>query len=264
MSKLNSRPSLIKPDPEKPTEYKCVTCGKVYKKLDGNFPSSQSPIYAKNDYHLPVCKSCIDKLYSHYCDVLGNEDDAIRRICMKFDVYYCQSMADASRKISIDRSRINGYFSKSNLIQFKDKTYDNTIDEESKDVIETMDDIDSENNNSISKATVKTWGLGFSAEDYQYLNTQYDDWRAKCVIDSKSKESLVREYCVLKLQQNKALIANKIDLYNKLIDTAQKTLDRASLTPKVEEASDKLSEKPMGVMIEMFEKERPIPEPVLS
>ena len=59
---------------------------------------------------------------------------------------------------------------------------------------------------------------------------------------------------------NKAMLDGKYDVYQKLVDTFQKTLDRANLSPKIEAASDKAAEKPMGVMIKMFEEEEPIPD----
>lgn len=72
----------------------------------------------------------------------------------------------------------------------------------------------------------------------------------------------MRDICVLRLQQNKAILDNKVDIYTKLTDTLQRTLDRAQLTPKIEAANDKASEKPLGVMIKMFEEHDPIPEPL--
>ena len=59
---------------------------------------------------------------------------------------------------------------------------------------------------------------------------------------------------------NKAMLDGKYDVYQKLVDTFQRTLDRANLSPKIEAANDKAAEKPMGVMIKMFEEEEPIPD----
>ena len=109
---------------DEPTFYKCPTYRTPYKKLDDNFPASQSEMYAGWNYHLPICKRCMDKLFEHYTEVYGNDEDAaIRRICEKFDIYYNVSLLNASRKITKNCSRIHTYVSRANLNQYKGKTF---------------------------------------------------------------------------------------------------------------------------------------------
>ena len=71
----------------------------------------------------------------------------------------------------------------------------------------------------------------------------------------------MQELCVLSLQKHKRLIAEDHDGYRKYVDLYTKALKEANLSPRQEEASDKLAEIPLGKMIERFEKEEPIPEP---
>lgn len=246
-------------------KYFCCTCGKQFDKQKDNFPTSQSNFFKGNNNYLPICCNCFDSATEQYEKSLGNQEKAIERMCMHWDMYFNDEILSASKKISAHRSRIKTYNSKCNLIQWAGKTYDTTLQEKSEDIITSIGDIDSINDKSdiaVTKNSVKIWGFGFSPEDYEFLNTQFSDWKAKVVIEGKPKESLVRELCVLKLQQNKALLEGKVDLYTKLTEAYQKTLDRASLTPKIEEAADKAGELPMGMMIDRFENEEPIPEPM--
>lgn len=274
MPRSTSKPKVIKAKQAERKSYVCCSCGKEYDRQDRNFSASQSPLYAGNGYRLTICRHCIDKLFVHYTETLGSEENAIRRICSKFDIYYNPTLADASRKISYDRSRIQCYISRANLMQYKGKTYDNTLDEEAKPIITSMEDLDEQNSAlaagdretsldipAVSQDDIKHWGYGKEPKDYRWLNDKYDEMRSTNVIDTTTRDELVRDYCVQKLLQQNALTEGKIDLYNKLADTAQKTLDRANLTPKLEDAADKAGEKPLGVMIQMFEKEEPIPEP---
>ena len=60
---------------------------------------------------------------------------------MKFDIYYSKALAESSRKIAVDRSRVHTYISRANLSQFRGKTYDTTIDEESRQVIESVEEV---------------------------------------------------------------------------------------------------------------------------
>lgn len=277
MPRSASKPKVIKPKQTERKSFVCCSCGKAYDRQDRNFSASQSPLYAGNGYRLPICRHCIDKLFAHYTEILGDEESAIRRICSKFDIYYNPTLAEASRKISYDRSRVQCYISRANLMQYKGKTYDTTLDEEGRYIITSMEDLHEQNSRLaedegdegaappaapiVSQEDIKRWGFGKEPKDYQWLNDKYDEMRSTNVIDTTMRDELVRDYCVQKLLQQSALSEGKIDLYNKLADTAQKTLDRANLTPKIEDAADKAGEKPLGVMIQMFEKENPIPEP---
>ena len=128
---------------EEPNFYVCPTCKGHFSKLDGNFPASQSELYAGWDYHIPICRKCLDKLFEHYTNVYGGDEDAaIRRICERYDIYYNVSLLNASRKITKTRSRIHNYISKANLVQYKGKTYDTTLDEERNNTISSIEDYD--------------------------------------------------------------------------------------------------------------------------
>lgn len=262
-----STPSTIQRKPDGKQGFTCSCCGKEYVNQKPNFPASQSPLYAGNGYHLTICRNCLDELFKHYTEALGSEEEAIRRICMKFDIYYCPSLVDASKKISLDRSRLMTYISRANLRQYKGNTYDTTIDEETSRTIDSIDDLNKNNEKTdtevpiVSDQDIAKWGYGFEPLDYRWLNDNYNEIRSTNVIDTTTRNELVCDYCRQKLLANKALRENQIDRYSKLSDMAQKTLDRANLTPKIEDANDKAGEKPMGVMIQMFEKEEPIPEP---
>ena len=260
----NQRIDKLKPIENSDRKYYCCTCGKEYDKQKDNFPTSQSNFFKGNHGYLPICCHCFDAATDQYTDTLGNEEKAIERMWLHWDMYFSEDILATTKKISEHRSRIKTYNSKCNLRQWAEKTYDTTLQEQSEDIITSMDDIDTIKNKSdinVTKGSVKIWGFGFSPEDYEFLNNQFSDWKAKVVIDGKPKESLVRELCILKLQQNKALLDGKVDLYTKLTEAHQKTLDRASLTPKIEEAADKAGELPIGMMIDRFEHEEPIPEP---
>lgn len=241
-------------------EYICSCCGKAYTDLKRNFPASQSSLYAGNNYHLTICRSCLDKLCEHYTETLGSEEEAIKRICMKFDIYFNEDLLEASKKISLDRSRLMSYISRANLKQFQGKTFDNSLDEKSPETIDDIEDLNSVG--VVTKKDIIKWGYGFEPQDYHWLNDNYDKLSATNVIDTTTRDELVRVYCKDNLLANKSIRENKVDQYIKFSEAAQKALDRASLTPKAEDASDKAGEKPIGVMIQMFEKEEPIPEPL--
>lgn len=243
---------------DEPTFYKCPTCGTPYKKLDDNFPASQSELYAGWDYHLPVCKKCMDKLFEHYTEVYGGDEDvAIRRICEKYDIYYCTSLLNASRKITKNRSRIHTYISRANLTQYAGKTFDTTLDDERiGDVIETLDDVKDFSKTKLK--TVKFWGTGFTDDDYQYLQEQYVDWTTRCECKTKSQEEVFKRICFKQLE---ILRANREGKDTKDLDkTFQDYLDTANLKPK-QNTLDALSDaQTFGTLLAKWENERPLPE----
>lgn len=267
MAKLPTLPheeKKIRPAVRPSHVLKCTCCGTEYSKATSFYVAPNTPLYRNNGGRMTVCRGCIDTMFDEYKELYG-EEDAIRRICMKFDVYYSPTLVESSREKQGSRTRMSAYFSLCNLSSCIGKTYDTTIREENDLAVQSYNDLEAQRDDSkfiVTKDHIHDWGLNFSASEYEFLENEYQDWRAKCVINGKSKEMLVRDLCILKLQQNKAILDNKIDVYTKLTDTFQKTLDRAQLTPKIEAANDKAAEKPLGVMIKMFEDHDPIPEPL--
>ena len=240
---------------EEPDDYVCQTCGKHYKKRKGNFSPSKSPIYAGTDGYMNTCKNCVDELFIHYTNFFnGNEERAIERICQLFDLYFNESALAASRKISEDRSRISVYISKIQIKPHTGKTYSDTLIEQKSNSINSADDVAEYSGLDATqlKKAVGVWGFGFEPEQYGILNDMFDDWKSRVVIDGKTRETLVRELCIIKLQMNLALKDNNVELYTKLMKTYQETMRSANLQPKQEDENDKASEKPIGVMIKML------------
>lgn len=256
----NTQVSKIKHlEKENPNFYRCPVCGKDYTKLDGNFPASQSDLYAGWDYHLPICRKCLDKLFEHYTDVYGNDEDAaIRRICEKFDIYYNVSLLSASRKITKNRSRIHTYISRANLTQYSGKTYDTTLDEEkSEDVIETFEDVKDSKKTKLK--TVKFFGVGFSDDDYKYLQEQYDDWTTRHECKTKAQEEVFKRLCFKQLEILKA--TRNGENTKDLDHTYQQLLDTANLKPKQTNMDALAEDRTFGQLIRIWENENPIPEP---
>lgn len=188
-----------------PNFYKCPACATSYIKLDNNFPASQSELYAGWNYHLPICKKCLDRMFMHYTEAYGGDEDAaIRRICSKYDIYYSISLLNASRKISKYCSRIHTYISKANLIQYKGKTYDTTLDEERKDgVINTVNDLEEITDYKITSKTFKFWGAGYDVSIYPTLQGYYDELLKLC--EGKpdvKKQKMMKNLCLLEYQMS--------------------------------------------------------------
>lgn len=239
----------------------CQTCGEQYKEQRGNFYLLKSPIFSGNGGYLRTCKKCIDNLYAQYLELFkGNEQKAMERICQICDIYYNKKIFAKVIEKNDDGNIIADYLNRIQLHPYTGKTYSDTIIEYKPDSVDLVNDMMEygEMDSAQFKKAVGVWGFGFSPEQYITLNDMFDDWRSRVIIDGKTRETLVRELCIIKLQMNMALKDNNVGLYAKLMKTYQGTMKSANLQPIQEDASDKDAEKPLGVMIQMFENERPI------
>ena len=231
---------------DEPNFYVCPTCGHKYSKLDSNFPASQSELYAGWDYHIPICRTCLDKIFIHYTTVYGgDEDKAIRRICEKFDIYYNVSLLNASRKITKTRSRIHNYISKANLVQYKNKTFDTTLDEERNNTISSIEDYDEKKLNgevSTTKTALKRWGVGvFADTDYSILEEHYKMLKDNNPNADNNQEIFIKSLCNLNMLMVKALQSGDSKEYANLVEQYAKTFKQAGLRT-IEEKDDSNSE----------------------
>ena len=133
----------IKPvEPVAEDYYKCCTCGKKYTKQSGNFSYSQSPLYKGNNSFLPICNHCLENLVEQYTEILGSQNEAIKRICLHWDMYFNETILNSTKKIDANRSRIKNYVRNCNLNQNNGKTYDTYLQEMNKGIIQNVDQID--------------------------------------------------------------------------------------------------------------------------
>ena len=114
-------------------------------------------------------------MYNDYREIIG-EEEANRRICMKFDLYYSPSLFESSKDIGQHRSRISAYISRCNLASKSGKTYDATIREEGNIAITTYEDLNAQNPDAefcVTKDIMHDWGLNFSPSEYEFLENEY-------------------------------------------------------------------------------------------
>ena len=61
------------------SKYKCSCCGKEYTAQKGNFPVSNSILFAGNDGYLTVCRDCVERFYLQMVGAYsGNEESKVK------------------------------------------------------------------------------------------------------------------------------------------------------------------------------------------
>lgn len=229
----------IKPiEPVAEDYYKCCTCGKKYTKQTGNFSYSQSPLYRGNNSFLPICNHCLENLVEQYTVLLGSQNEAIKRVCLHWDVYFSDSILNSTKKIDANRSRIKCYVKNCNLQQNAGKTYDTYLQEIKDNTINSIEELEKlqaeaelKDETSVSDRTVKRWGLGYNEVEYQMLNDHYKMLKDKAG-DDDVKDSLIKDLCEQHIMKYRARQDKDIDRYDKLSKLYQQTLANADLKPK--------------------------------
>lgn len=271
--KINTdyQPKKIEHD-EEGTIYKCSCCGKEYKVQKGNFPITNSILYESNGGYLTICKSCLERYYQQLVTFYsGNENHALERCCQICDWFYSPEVTAMIKTVAQGKTKISAYASKMNLVNVRDKgvTYLDTEKEKHAgkivnvedidEVIETNDDeIDSFN---VDKQTILFFGLGFSKEEYMFLQNQYDDWARRYECKTKAQEEIYKNISLAQLIANKALKKGNMKEYLDATKTLQELMGSAGVKPNQTDDSVFGEQNTFGTLIKKWEDEEPIGEP---
>ena len=254
---------VIKPiEPVAEDYYKCCTCGKKYTKQSGNFSYSQSPLYKGNNSFLPICNNCLENLVEQYTELLGSQNEAIKRVCLHWDIYFSESLLNSTKKIDANRSRIKNYVKNCNLFQNAGKTYDTYLKEINSERIDTINDLEElkqDKEIKVSQKTIKFFGLGYTPEQYRFLQDQYDDWTHRHECRTKSQEEVFKNLCIAQLniqiaQQTGGKVKDAMDSFQNLLGTA-------NLKPCQTNENALADQNTFGTLIKKWENEKPISEP---
>ena len=263
--------------PQSNQKFYCCRCGLAYSRQKGFFPTSHSPLYRGSGY-LPWCSECVDDMYEQYRISLKDDKAAMRRMCMKLDLYWSESIYEMVERTAGLNSRVRNYITKSNLGRFINKTFDDTIKEEELlqrttgfsplSVAPPIEDmvkiVDSEDENIVIDDDVRLfWGPGYTPKMYQDLEDRRKYWMSKYpegYQPSIGEEALIRQICNLEIDINRDRAAGKPA--DKNINTLNALMGSLNLKPtqKKDEADAELEKMPLGVGIQKWEYYRPLPE----
>lgn len=255
-------------------KFYCCRCGRAYGRQKGYFPVSHSPMY-RGSGHLPFCNECVEEMYEGYIHELGDPRAAMRRICMKLDLYWNGSIYDMAERSCGTNSMVRNYIGKTNIVRYIDKTFDDTLREEARDGSDRSglytaaeseeggdDTAEAAQCVNTPQEVVDFWGGGFSDEFYAELERRYGDWMASVPEPEKlshTERSLYRQICMLEASISRDSARGKpID---KSVNTLNTLLGSMNLKPtqKKEELDGELENLPLGVGIQKWENSRPLP-----
>ena len=162
-------------------KFYCCRCGTSYSRKKGYFPVSHSPMYRGSGF-LPMCNDCVEDMYEQYRAMLGDDKAAMKRMCMKLDLYWNEDIYAMVERTAGVHSRVRNYIGKTNIIRYIDKTFDDTLDEEAllepeetpaaSYIAQPEDTAEAD----VDQALVDFWGAGYTPDFYLELERRYKDW----------------------------------------------------------------------------------------
>lgn len=267
----------------------CYMCGAAYSRQKGYFTTSHSPMYRAMGY-IPWCNDCVDKMYEFYRQELGDSRAAVRRMCMKLDLYWSDQLYNSAERSAGAKSRMRNYIGKTNIVRYIDKTFDDTIAEEAaaqetaqhtsaSPVLNNATDTstgdskaDKQPTENLSEPQIEIpeevklfWGPGYRPELYAKLEDRRKYWMSKYppgYLMDVGEEALIRQICGLELEVNQDRSAGKDT--DKKVGAINNLIGSLNLKPnqkKSNESDSTLDNMPLGVGIWKWENTRPIPEP---
>lgn len=274
------RPISTKPgDTIKQTEdldkFRCSRCGKIYVRQKNNFPISHSPLFKRNGGYMPICNNCLEDLYDHYKDVLGSGRAAVERLCLKLDIYWSPEIYSMVANGGCTNSRMKSYISKTNLLKYSGKTYDDTLDEAQVPVVLSADNnVDSGEdlrNTPVaspipvqlpSNETIMFWGSGFTPDFYHELNVRYERWTQGLPKPlSPADEALYKQVCITEATINKNVALGKnVEQSQNALNNLLGSLSIKPIQKKEDDDALGIDQTPLGVWIKRWEDKRPIPD----
>lgn len=200
----------------------------------------------------------------------------MRRICMKFDLYWHDDLFNMVEKQEKVKSVVRSYIGKTNMNRYIGKCFDDTIEEEAaakmaKQQARAMeigfvdDTDDAEIVESfipdIPSNVIAFWGPGFDPEFYTDLERRYKEWTEGVDDSSPSVRSLYKQICILEARINKSVAAGEsikddMNLLNTVLGNL--TLKPSQQKDDTDTSLDKI---PFGVGIGWCEQHKPIKEP---
>lgn len=204
----------------------CYQCGDAL--LPSQFQKSYSGLYVGTG-HLPICKNCFEKKFNVYLAEYGDSKQALKRMCMAFDLYFNDKLFDACED---DTTLISKYFRKLNMVQYKGKTFDTTI-------AEGFDFFDNARNpkpkveevseDEVAPEDILKWGQGLEPVDYDNLNNHYKLLKAANPNCNSNQEAFISDLCYAKMQQLRAARERNVDDFKKMGDYYNATFIKAGL-----------------------------------
>lgn len=208
-----------------------------------------------SDSKFPVCKSCIERIIEGF----DNQLDGLLLVLRSLDKPFIIDNYKGDYKSYI--RQVNS------LPQYRNKSWDdsnfgyNTTSFKTK-LIESKEELQEGNiefTEEEMQELINFWGRGFTKEDYEFLQNEYERLVNSYECDTYAMELLFQEASHQRLTIKKK--REKGESVDKELKTLQDLLGSANIKPVQETGANAAEQATFGTLIKKWENERPIPEP---
>lgn len=235
----------------------CPKCGEFLSKV--NFYKSSKYVIG----YFPVCKKCLISMAepSGYT----KKESTVRKkyiqdVLQFMDLPYIDSLYESCVDAEKDRKSIGSPFTRmltvlQSLPKYKGLSWENSEFSMEDEVPE-----DSIRNQRTIKAGKRRFGFGYEDSDYLFLESEYQDWVTRYECNTKAQEVIFERLSFKKWEIARAQRAGIPT--DPLDSTYTKLLSSINVLPKQNANADLTETFTFGQLIDKWEHERPISEPV--
>lgn len=243
----------------------CPVCGD-FKKRDTAFYNDNRYITGKN----PICKECLLKIAEQRKkdkDAPSETKESVQKVLQILDRPYDDDFYEKcvkGAKDGVKEKNRNSPFATyitaiMSLPQWQNKTYSDSDFGSSIETTELTEEEIAMNEELLRKAKDR-FGRDYNNVDLLFLEKEYEDWTARNPCETKTQELLFKRICFKELEIDKL---QKDGKDTKEADkTLQELLASSQLKPSQNAANALTDAKTFGQLIEKWENEKPIPEPL--
>ncbi len=241
----------------------CPCCGE-WKRATAFY---QDQRYATGRFYF--CMECLLDMATDYdkkTKVRTDNREKTMKVLQMLDLPFIESLYQGMlKKIEEDtgeRQRPTAFQSMvtqyKSLPQYRGKAWKDSSYTATDEDLEDDDDSASKISPRAVKNGRKRFGAGYSDEEYQFLENEYQEWVTRYECNTKAQEEIFERLCMKKLEIHKATLEGSAT--DKLDATYQQLLTTANITPKQSAANNITDAQTFGTLIQKFEETRPLPE----
>lgn len=240
--------------------YRCVHCGKFFTTQEANFHKTPSPLYMKNNGYGVVCKFCAQNLFDEYA--AKNDNDL--ELAMEIACHLCELPWDPTVLAQVkDKTRgkfVENYVSALNMSKYTiGLSYADTLIKEYREAAQRAAMAETEVDGDIIEKAERNFGEGYSTQQLEYLQRQYEDWTSRHECQTKVQEELFKNICIVQLEIRDATQQGRST--KDAMKTLQDLMDSANIKPKQQTDNSLVEQNTFGTLIQKWENEKPIPKP---
>jgi hypothetical protein len=118
---------------------------------------------------------------------------------------------------------------------------------------------DEESDFTVTREMIRTWGKGFTADQYQFLEEEYMEWTTKNICKTKSQEELFRNIALAQLDVR--IARQNGGKVTEALKALQDLMNSANILPKQNSDNILADTQTFGTLLKKFEETAPIPDP---